>query len=82
MLVRLLLKYSQSAENPSTATLESVFSELESVRLPRSSAMVKGARAQGEKRVVSGVEACIERNNYFRELWSDDKNVRARLGAA
>ena len=33
--------------------------------------MVKGARAQGESRVVQGVDACIKRNNTVRAQWSD-----------
>ena len=33
--------------------------------------MVKGARAQGESRVVQGVDACIKRDNTVRAQWSD-----------
>lgn len=80
MLVELLLKHNPSGENPSTSILEAIYNELEAARIPRSSEMVKGARAQGESRVVHGVEACIKRNNDYRELYSLDKNVRARFG--
>lgn len=52
-------------------TLETIFSEFETVRIPRSSLLVQGARAQGESRVVQGVEACKARNDAIRELWKD-----------
>ncbi|KAI0344757.1 FAD/NAD(P)-binding domain-containing protein [Trametopsis cervina] len=69
-LITLLKTYNPSASSPPTLVLESLFTELESQRIPRSSAMVKGARAQGESRVVQGTEECIKRNQAIRERWS------------
>ncbi|KIK68856.1 hypothetical protein GYMLUDRAFT_34848 [Collybiopsis luxurians FD-317 M1] len=67
-LVRVLIKFNPSAQNPSTETLSNAFKEYESVRIPRTSVLVKGAREMGEKtRVVSGMEACIARNNKIRD---------------
>lgn len=43
--------------------------------------MVKGAREQGESRVVEGVEACIKRNNDYREAWKDEATVMRRRAA-
>ncbi len=71
LLIELLDKYNPSAASPSTSTLQTIFKEFETVRIPRSSAMVKSARAQGECRVVQGVEACIERNKAVREQWAN-----------
>ncbi|KAI0093159.1 hypothetical protein BDY19DRAFT_982954 [Irpex rosettiformis] len=79
LLTELLDKYNPSTASPSTSTLEALFTEFETARIPRSSAMVKGARALGESRVVQGVDACIERNNKVRIQWSDaDAVARAR----
>lgn len=33
--------------------------------------MVQGARKMGETRVVHGVDACIARNQSYREMWKD-----------
>lgn len=52
-----------------------MFSELEKVRIPRSAKLVKQARAQGESRVVHGVEACMKRNATYREMWKDDETI-------
>jgi len=76
-LVRVLVKYNPSAENPSTATLEQAFSEYEAIRLPRSAGLVKGARQQGQIRVVHGMEAAIKRNEFVRNMWKDDSKVVA-----
>ncbi|KAI0688032.1 hypothetical protein BC835DRAFT_1408199 [Cytidiella melzeri] len=76
MLADLLEKHNPSSAPPSTETLETVFTEMEAERIPRSSALVKGARRQGEARVVSGVDACLKRNQQFREIWKDEESVR------
>ena len=67
LLATLLDKYNPGAVHLSTSTLETVFTSFELERIPRTAESVKRARAQGELRVVSGVEACIKRNNYYRE---------------
>ena len=80
-MVELLEKYNPSAESPSTATLGTVFKELEAVRIPTSSAMVRGARLQGDKRVTVGIEECIAHNNFLRELMRDEeKYYKYRFG--
>lgn len=58
-----------------------VFKELEAERIPQTSESVKGARKQGETRVVSGTEACIKRNNMYRELLGNKEMLKARFGA-
>ncbi|EKM52862.1 uncharacterized protein PHACADRAFT_100160 [Phanerochaete carnosa HHB-10118-sp] len=80
LLIDLLEKYSPSTESPSTDTLAAAFTELERVRLPRTADLVKRARIQGETRVVSGVEACIKRNNYYRDVCNDPVKFKARFG--
>ena len=79
-LMELLEKHNPSAQVPSTETLETVFKELEAERVPKSSAMVRGARAQGERKVMRGVEECIKRNHFFREAMEKGEFFRARFG--
>ena len=69
-LTRLLLAHNPSGAPPSTALLQTIFSEFESLRIARTSELVKGARQQGELRVVSGVEACKKRNEVIVEMYS------------
>lgn len=53
--------------------LRNVFANFAKNRQPRTAALVKGARAQGELRVCDGgVDACAERDNVIRKRW---KNV-------
>ena len=80
-LVDLLETHNPSGADPSSATLAVMFGELERERIPRTAELVKRARAQGEIRVVSGTEACIKRNNFYRELLKDEEAIRRRLGA-
>ena len=80
-LTELLEKHNPSAEPPSTDTLSQVFEELEQERIPYTAEMVKRARAQGETRVVSGVEACIARNDWYRATMKDEALLKARFGA-
>ena len=69
-LVRLLTKHNPSAAAPSTALLETVFSEYEQLRITRTSALVLGARRQGEARVVQGVEACRMRDAALKAMFT------------
>ena len=71
-LIRLLTKYNPAAAAPSTATLESVFTELEQLRIPRTAHLVKMARKMGEIRVVSGLEACQRRNEIVRTMFTPE----------
>ncbi|GJE95030.1 FAD-dependent monooxygenase [Phanerochaete sordida] len=80
LLADLLAAHNPGGAPPATATLEEVFAELERVRLPRTAELVRQARAQGDTRVVSGVEACIARNNYYRDVCNDPAKLRARFG--
>ncbi|KAI0328405.1 FAD/NAD(P)-binding domain-containing protein [Cubamyces sp. BRFM 1775] len=68
-LVRLLKKHNPDARAPSTALLDTVFTELEQLRIPRTSALVTKARAAGNMRVVSGADACLARDDAVRETW-------------
>ncbi|GJE95025.1 FAD/NAD(P)-binding domain-containing protein [Phanerochaete sordida] len=65
--------------NPPTPTLEAAFAALEGARIPRTAALVKKAREQGETRVVHGVPACLARNQWYRELLGDEAALRARF---
>ena len=71
-MTTLLQKHNPQAEAPSTQTLNTIFTEYEGIRLPRTAALVQEARKQGDLRVVSGVAACKERNNVFREIQKQD----------
>ena len=68
--MRLLTKHNPSAAPPSTELLETVFSEYEQLRIARTSALVLGARRQGEARVVQGVEACRARDAAMKAMFS------------
>ncbi|KAJ4468286.1 hypothetical protein J3R30DRAFT_1696213 [Lentinula aciculospora] len=71
-LVRVLVKYNPAAGDPSTETLKNAFEEYESIRLPRTSVLVKEARQTGDKkRVVSGMGECIARDEAIRALWAN-----------
>ncbi|KAF5370787.1 hypothetical protein D9758_002108 [Tetrapyrgos nigripes] len=70
-LVRVLIKYNPEAASPSTETLEAIFQEYERIRIPRSAALVKGARRMGESRVVIGHEASIQRNAQLRDYYKE-----------
>ncbi|KAI0675067.1 FAD/NAD-P-binding domain-containing protein [Trametes maxima] len=65
-LVRLLGKYNPDASAPPTELLSKVFGEYESLRIERTSALVKRARKQGEVRVVNGIEESKKRNDVLR----------------
>ncbi len=80
-LVRLLVQHNPSAASPSTATLSTVFTELEQLRIPRTSTLVYKARAAGELRVVSGTEACTMRDETVQEMWKGKERVRGDADA-
>jgi salicylate hydroxylase len=59
--------------------LPQIFKTFAEKRQPRTSALVKGARAQGAMRVVTvGTEACQRRNEQVTENWKDVNTVAAR----
>ncbi|KAM5543237.1 hypothetical protein V8D89_003111 [Ganoderma adspersum] len=68
-LTRLLLAHNLSGTSPSTALLETIFTEFEGPRIARTSELVKSARQQGDLRVVGGIEACKKRNEIFVEMY-------------
>ena len=80
LLIELLERYNTAAESPSTETLRRIFTELELERIPRTSELVKRARAMGEVHAISGVEACIARNNATRQLCQDPEGTQKRFG--
>lgn len=65
-LVRLLVKHNPDAAGPSTELLGKVFREYETLRIGRTTALVRQARQQGEVRVVNGVEESKKRNDRLR----------------
>ena len=77
----MLEKYNPTGDAPLTAILEEAFADLEKERIPRTAELVKRARAQGETRVVHGTEACLKRNNWYREILSNEQLLRQRFGA-
>jgi salicylate hydroxylase len=72
-LARLLGAHPDAAED--SATLETVFSEYERARIPRSTMLINSARKQGENRVVEGVQACLARNQEVRAFMSNEEVV-------
>ena len=63
--------YAAPAPVPSNETLANAFEAYTDKRLERSSVLVRGARVQGEIRLVHGVDACTVRNNKVRAMWRD-----------
>ncbi|PCH43569.1 FAD/NAD(P)-binding domain-containing protein [Wolfiporia cocos MD-104 SS10] len=70
-LVLQLTRHNAAAAPPSTALLGTIFAAYEAARVERTSVLVRGARKQGENRVVQGVEACRARDREVREAWAD-----------
>lgn len=71
----MLVKHNPDAAPPSTELLSTIFKEWEGIRIPRTAALVKGARQTGEGRVVDGVQACLARNQTVRDIWADDEKL-------
>ncbi|KAH7909957.1 hypothetical protein BJ138DRAFT_1009787 [Hygrophoropsis aurantiaca] len=78
-LVRLLVKYNPDSAVPSTEILDKAFSEYQSIRIPRTSELVKGARKQGEARVVDGLEACRMRDEMLKHAFKNDAVAQAYM---
>jgi salicylate hydroxylase len=72
-LARLLGAHPGASEDG--AILETVFTEYERARIPRSTMLIDTARKQGENRVVEGVQACLARNQEVRAFMSDKEVV-------
>lgn len=65
-----------------TQALTQIFAAFANKRQPRTAALVKGARVQGERRVVlGGPEACKERDGLIRQQWTDQAALEARYDA-
>ena len=63
----------------SSKKLSDIFSTFANLRQPRTAALVKGARLQGESRVIDGgLEACLERDARLRTVWEDERAVEAK----
>lgn len=59
--------------------LKDVFTTFATLRKPRTAALVKRSRVQGENRVVDGgPEACAARDERLRRVWADDGEVLKR----
>ncbi|KAK0508487.1 hypothetical protein JMJ35_008763 [Cladonia borealis] len=59
--------------------LAQIFQKFALKRQPRTSKLVKGARAQGERRVVTGGSAaCLERDEAVRKSWLEVDAVAAK----
>ncbi|KAF7940140.1 uncharacterized protein EAE98_000267 [Botrytis deweyae] len=54
----------------STEALTKIFAEFTGIRQPKTALLVAGARAQGERRVVTP-ETMEERNEYMRQMWKN-----------
>lgn len=79
--MRLLETYNPKLNDLATSTLDKLFTELSEARAPRISDLLARSKAQGETRVVYGAEACIARNNVYREACRTGRIAAARMGA-
>ncbi|KAH9920085.1 uncharacterized protein B0H18DRAFT_1025880 [Fomitopsis serialis] len=64
--------HNPSAAAPSAELLSTIFSEYEQLRIARTSELVKGARKQGEVRVVQGEAACKARDESLKAVYADE----------
>jgi salicylate hydroxylase len=63
----------------SSEYLQKVFDKFAKMRQPRTAALVRGARAQGENRVMDGApEASIARDEVLRKAWQDKPAVETK----
>ncbi|KAJ7666690.1 hypothetical protein DFH06DRAFT_984458 [Mycena polygramma] len=69
-LIRLLLEHTAPDAEPSSAVLSSVFAEFEGKRMERTAMLVKGARKEGDLRVVGGEEQARARNDIISAGWA------------
>ncbi|KAG1838535.1 hypothetical protein DFJ58DRAFT_813989 [Suillus subalutaceus] len=76
--MRLLRKHNPSADQLSTELLLRVFTDYQDLRLLRTSELVRGARQQGELRVVEGLDACRARDEAIRKVSDNDAARKAR----
>lgn len=66
----------------SSDVLIKTFKSFANLRKPRTAALVKGARAQGESRVIDGgLESCLTRDERLRKGWTDEKSVEGKYDA-
>lgn len=64
----------------SRADLTKIFHDFATKRQPRTAFLVKGARSQGERRVVDGgLQACEERDEILRKGWEDEAGVAKKF---
>lgn len=62
----------------STSHLQNIFKDFAMKRQPRTAALVKGARLQGDIRVCDGdLEACTKRDDFIRNRWKNIVTVEA-----
>ncbi|KAI0044896.1 FAD/NAD(P)-binding domain-containing protein [Auriscalpium vulgare] len=76
-LTRLLDEYNADRAPLTTLALGDIYEAYEKVRIPRVSALVQGARKQGESRVVQDVEDARTRNDTVREFMRSPEDVAA-----
>ncbi|KFY80935.1 hypothetical protein V499_00268 [Pseudogymnoascus sp. VKM F-103] len=69
----------ESDADISVEDLQRVFNQFSTLRQPRTAALVKGARAQGSMRVISGgIAACEERDKVLSKGWEDEAAVEVK----
>ncbi|KAG0648843.1 Aurachin C monooxygenase isomerase [Hyphodiscus hymeniophilus] len=76
-LDRLLPEFDKD-EALSSEKLIEAFAAFAKLRQPRTAALVKGARAQGDSRVVKGINASMERDDRLRKSWQDNEAITAK----
>ncbi|KIW86437.1 hypothetical protein Z517_01834 [Fonsecaea pedrosoi CBS 271.37] len=77
--LRPVADYNDRALDELKERLPKIFKAFAEKRQPRTSALVKGARTQGQMRVVTaGSQACKERNKKVASAWQDTVAVSAK----
>ncbi|KAI0321463.1 hypothetical protein OF83DRAFT_1051187 [Amylostereum chailletii] len=75
-LTRLLDEQNLDRTPLDTTALDKIFTAYESIRIPRASALVQGARKQGESRVVQDVNDCKTRDEDVRRTLKDNEGLQ------
>lgn len=71
--------YQQSLAMLGPGLADAVFKPFAEKRQPRTSTLVKGARAQGDSRVAAGSEAGRERDEAVRKSFEDPAVIEAKF---
>ncbi|CAI6013759.1 unnamed protein product [Clonostachys chloroleuca] len=72
-------QYDEKLQVMGSSLWKNIFRPFAGKRQPRTSLLVRGARSQGDRRVVSGTEACRQRDSGIRAAYKDSTVLSAKF---